>query len=88
MAILKCDIGLIQLEECPRCNYLVSWVDMKHENEKPILCKWCAAQQERAADGFQPVPNTGLEVTETPSAKAVEIRRRQNEPLRSERRLS
>lgn len=44
MAILKCDIGLIQLEECPQCNYLVSWVDMKHENEKPVLCKWCAAE--------------------------------------------
>ena len=45
MAILKCDIGLIQLEECPRCKYLVSWVDMKYENEKPVLCRWCAAEQ-------------------------------------------
>lgn len=45
MTILKCDEGLVQLDNCPHCGYLVSWVNMHYENEKPVLCKWCAIEQ-------------------------------------------
>lgn len=41
MAVLKCDDGLVQLDKCPHCGFLVSWKDMQYELGKPVLCKWC-----------------------------------------------
>ena len=41
MATLKCHEGLIQLEKCPICEYLVKWTDMMYQDEQPVQCKWC-----------------------------------------------
>lgn len=41
MAILRTSEGLIQLDICPLCGYLVSWVDMRYENEEAVACRFC-----------------------------------------------
>ena len=45
MAILRYSGGLAQADKCPKCSYLVFWVDMHYENEEPVICRFCCAEQ-------------------------------------------
>ncbi len=38
---LKTKTGLIPLNQCPHCGYLVMQVDMIYRNAKPVICKLC-----------------------------------------------
>ena len=47
MAILKTVEGLIQLDRCPVCGYLVFWTDMDYEAPiEPEICRFCRVDRE------------------------------------------
>jgi len=46
MAILKTAEGLVQLDGCPICGYLVLWTDMDYKSEKPVTCRFCRVRKE------------------------------------------
>lgn len=38
---LKSKEGLIPLNQCPRCGYLIMQGDMNYEDGKPVICRFC-----------------------------------------------
>lgn len=46
MAILRTVEGLVQLDICPICGFLVFWTDMDYENGKPVICRFCRVWKE------------------------------------------
>ncbi len=47
MAILKTVEGLIQLDTCPICGYLVFWTDMDYRAAfEPETCRFCRVDRE------------------------------------------
>lgn len=73
MSILKSDEGLVQLHKCPKCSYLVVWVNMFFQNEKPVICKWCNAQQGRVLNGAKSAPKKRSKNSKRSAATRTQI---------------